>query len=49
MYSSVAPGNSTIEGELLEHAESAIMSQDQASQIFLCGPNSMPARILGLA
>jgi hypothetical protein len=35
MYPSAAPGNATIERDLLEHAENAIMSQDQASNISL--------------
>jgi hypothetical protein len=47
MYPSAAPKNSTIERDLLEHAESAIMSQDQASSIFLC--IRRPARIGDLA
>jgi hypothetical protein len=47
MYPSAAPENSTIERDLLEHAESAIMSQDQASNISLW--IRRPARIGGLA
>jgi hypothetical protein len=35
MYPPAAPKNSIIERDLLEHAESAIMSQDQASNISL--------------
>jgi hypothetical protein len=47
MYPSAAPKNSIIERDLLEHAASAIMSQDQASNISFW--ISRPARIGGLA
>jgi hypothetical protein len=47
MYPYAAPKNSTIERDLLEHAESAIMSKDQASSISLC--TRRPAQIGGLA
>jgi hypothetical protein len=36
MHPSAGPKNSTIERDLLAQAESAIMSQDQASRLFLC-------------
>jgi len=47
MYHSAAPKNSIIERDLLEHAESAIMFEELASNISLW--IRRPARIGGLA